>query len=337
MVVGSQALAIAASVQRASRDFRLLVASDAGARGVVPEDDGHSAGHLGFMAHPRAMAALAGPDNIRAERIVAVGCDENLFAAMQARHGQVQAITPAAFQAWLQATATLPDAQVLEQRSRWLQPLAQLQRSLLRVTVTGERMSYVEVVDTVVNNVENETAFVIDAGQVRRIAVARLQCRQPRSLFVADGMAPMGWSLGAAIGVHLARPSRPVVAMLGDGAMRMHGIELATAARYRIPVLYLLFDNGAYGSVLARMDGAQEADTALLPAVDWCAFASAFGVEAIKADDRQALRLALAGVDRLMAPRLVVVNVPAIDNDAYSEPTGIDWGLGNAAQSRLDT
>jgi acetolactate synthase-1/2/3 large subunit len=139
-------------------------------------------------------------------------------------------------------------------------------------------------------------------------------------------MAPMGWSLGAAIGARLARPRRPVVALLGDGAMRMHGIELATASRYDLPILYVLFDNAAYGSVLARMGNDAEADTARLPAVDWRAFAAAFGVEAHGADDRAELQSALAGASTLRAPRLIIARVPAVEPDAYSDATGIDWG-----------
>jgi len=150
-------------------------------------------------------------------------------------------------------------------------------------------------------------------------------------------MAPMGWSLGAAIGVKLACPGRTVVALLGDGAMRMHGIELATAARHGLPILYVLFDNGAYGSVLARMEGDAEQETARLPAVDWRAFAAAFGVEATIATDAGSLRMALDGVASLAGPRLIIARVPAIEPDAYGEATGIDWALGSVAQSRIDT
>ncbi len=324
LVAGSDALGIAPAIRTAASAFRLPVASDAGARGIVPEDGPHSAGHIGFMPHPRACAALNSADDKRAERILALGCDEPLLRILNRCHHDVQVVSPAVFAAWLRTAPVMPDAGELAQRKLWLRQLAQVRQPPPRKAAPGEPMSYAEVVDAVVASMPTETIYVVDAGQVRRIAVARLQCRQPRTLFVADGMAPMGWSLGAAIGGQLARPERPVVALLGDGAMRMHGIELATASRYQLPILYLLFDNGAYGSVLARMGNEAEADTARLPLADWCAFASAFGVEAIRAHGTADLQCALSGACALTRPRLIVARVPAVEPDADGGVTGID-------------
>jgi len=56
----------------------------------------------------------------------------------------------------------------------------------------------------------------------------------------------LGWGISGAIGTKLAHPDRPVVAFLGDGAS-MFGIQgLWTAAKYRLPVLFVVFRNRAY-------------------------------------------------------------------------------------------
>jgi benzoylformate decarboxylase len=56
----------------------------------------------------------------------------------------------------------------------------------------------------------------------------------------------LGWGLGCALGVKLAWPDRPVLALLGDGAA-MYGIQgLWTAARYRIPVTFVICNNAQY-------------------------------------------------------------------------------------------
>jgi acetolactate synthase I/II/III large subunit len=326
LVAGRGALAIAPAMAATARAFNLPVASDTGARGIVPESGPHSVGHIGFMPHPRACMALDATGTMRAERVVALGCDDSMLATLNSRHPDVRAVSIDAFAAWLQADPVRPDGLESARRLRWLGQLADVDRPSARTPAHGHPLSYAEVVDAVAANMPPETCYVVDAGQVRRVAVARLQCRQPGSLFVAEGMAPMGWSLGAAIGARLACPRRPVVALLGDGAMRMHGIELATASRYRLPILYVLFDNAAYGSVLARMGNDAEADTARLPAADWRAFAAAFGVEARAVDDRAGLQSALAGAGTLRAPCLIIARVPAVESDAYSDATGIDWG-----------
>lgn len=337
LVVGVEALAVADAVRSAVTRFNWAVATDSGARGIMDEGECHALGHLGFMPHPRALAALSGDGDHRAGGVLALGCDDRLVEDLRARHGDVRVLTVAEFAALQACGSSQCDRGIFEQRRDWLQKLAHIQRPPARSTVDREAMAYAEVVDAVATSLPHDAAFVVDAGQVRRIAVSRLRCRQPHTLFVAEGMAPMGWSLGAAIGVKLACPGRTVVALLGDGAMRMHGIELATAARHGLPILYVLFDNGAYGSVLARMEGDAEQETARLPAVDWRAFAAAFGVEATIATDAGSLRMALDGVASLAGPRLIIARVPAIEPDAYGEATGIDWALGSVAQSRIDT
>jgi benzoylformate decarboxylase len=56
----------------------------------------------------------------------------------------------------------------------------------------------------------------------------------------------LGWGLGTAIGVRLAWPERPVLALLGDGAA-LYGIQgLWTAARYKIPVTFVICNNTHY-------------------------------------------------------------------------------------------
>lgn len=148
---------------------------------------------------------------------------------------------------------------------------------------------------------------------------------------MSEGMAPMGWSLGAAVGAALADAQRPVVALLGDGSMRMHGIELSTAARWRLPILYVLFENRAHCSVLHRMATAEEQAQARLPAVDWLGFAAAFGVGGCRAADAGGLARALAAPWPADAPWLLVVEVPAVDAEACDLATGIDWRIDGAA------
>ena len=209
LVAGRDALTIAPAIAAAACAFNLPVASDTGARGIVPEGEPHSVGHIGFMPHPRACMALDATDTMRAERVVALGCDESMVASLNGRHPDVRAVSADAFSAWLQADPVRPDARESAHRLRWLKQLANIDRPLPRMPAHGHPLSYAEVVDTVAANMPRETCYVVDAGQVRRVAVARLQCRQPGSLFVAEGMAPMGWSLGAAIGARLACPRRP--------------------------------------------------------------------------------------------------------------------------------
>jgi benzoylformate decarboxylase len=75
-----------------------------------------------------------------------------------------------------------------------------------------------------------------------------LPIRRPGG-FLTEQSGALGFALPAAIGVALARPDRPVVALIGDGA-GMYSIQgLWTAAREQVPVTFVVLDNGQYAAV----------------------------------------------------------------------------------------
>jgi acetolactate synthase I/II/III large subunit len=91
----------------------------------------------------------------------------------------------------------------------------------------------------------------------------------------------MGWAIPAAVGVQCARPDARVAVITGDGCMQMHGIEVQTAARYKLPIVYLVLNNGALGNVWlrARQYGELPSELTSIPDHDWAAFARALGAQ----------------------------------------------------------
>jgi len=64
----------------------------------------------------------------------------------------------------------------------------------------------------------------------------------------------LGWGIGAGIGAKIAQPDRQVVSMVGDGAMLFGQIEaLWTAARYEVPVIFVVFNNHSYDGERGRI------------------------------------------------------------------------------------
>mgnify|MGYP000111787580 CR=1 FL=1 len=62
--------------------------------------------------------------------------------------------------------------------------------------------------------------------------------------------------------------------------MRMHGMEIATAARYSIPVIFLVSNNGSYASVHNRVQiKSAKGKLGKLPLIDWCEFAKSIGAD----------------------------------------------------------
>ncbi|HEY2410935.1 MAG TPA: thiamine pyrophosphate-binding protein [Pirellulaceae bacterium] len=99
----------------------------------------------------------------------------------------------------------------------------------------------------------------------------------------------LGWGLGVSIGVKLAWPNRPVLALLGEGAAA-YGVQgLWTAARYKIPVVFVICNNAQYQILklcgrslsLPRAEQQQFEGVDLVgPELDYLALAKGFGVEA---------------------------------------------------------
>ncbi len=144
------------------------------------------------------------------------------------------------------------------------------------------------------------TRFVADAGNS---AVWAVHCLQPRDrrtvqsspppgvprkelrsglaswLRVTMDFAPMGWAIGAAIGIASGNPKCPVVCITGDGSYLMNGQEITVAASQGLTVVYVVLNDGALGMVKhgQRMARAEPIGFEL-PQVDYCMLAQAMGI-----------------------------------------------------------
>jgi acetolactate synthase-1/2/3 large subunit len=95
---------------------------------------------------------------------------------------------------------------------------------------------------------ENALLFV-DIGNVMAWAIHFLQVTQPGSFHINLGLASMGYAIAGAIGAKLAAPARPVVALVGDAAFAMQGMEIHTAVERETPVVWVVMNNGRHGMV----------------------------------------------------------------------------------------
>ena len=135
-------------------------------------------------------------------------------------------------------------------------------------------------------------AVVIDetvssSGGMRQL----LKSDDPQSFYGLRG-GGIGWGLPAAIGVKLALPDRPVIGMIGDGSAMYTCQALWTAARYKIGVVFVIFNNTSYRilkqRVFAQRGYAAQLDTYVGmelndPAVDFVGLARSLGVAADRA------------------------------------------------------
>ena len=130
----------------------------------------------------------------------------------------------------------------------------------------------------------------------------------------------LGWGLNCAIGVKMAWPDRPVLAIIGDGSA-LYGFQgLWTAAQRQLPVTFLVTNNRQY-KILKDCSEVLKLETALAgqflgmdldrPAVDYVALAESFGVPGCRIDDPAAAAEAVAESFTGDGPRLIEVPIEA--------------------------
>jgi indolepyruvate decarboxylase len=100
---------------------------------------------------------------------------------------------------------------------------------------------------------ENST-IVCDTGDAL-LGAMQLRTRKP-SNFLSDAYyLSMGFAVPAAIGAMVAQPDNRVFAIVGDGAFQMTGIELSTAAKYKMAPIVFVLNNDGYGTQRHILDG----------------------------------------------------------------------------------
>lgn len=164
----------------------------------------------------------------------------------------------------------------------------------------ADRMTPVQVLDAIARNVPRDAIYTTDVGQHQMWAIQHLHFEYSGQLVTSGGFGTMGFGLGAAIGAQAGNPDKLVVHITGDGSFRMNCNELATVQRYGLPIITVLFNNGALGMVRQWQTltcGGRHSQTTLDRGPDFVKLAEAYGLTGCRvtnaADFESALRDAL--------------------------------------------
>jgi len=168
------------------------------------------------------------------------------------------------------------------------------------------QMSFVEAIRDVL---PENGIFCDEMTQVGYVSWFGLPIYTPRSLITSGFSGTLGAGFPMALGVKVAHPDRPVVAVTGDGGFLFGGTELATAVQHGINLVTVLFNNSAYGNVLRdqhRLFEGRDSGSALRNP-DFQTYAKAFGVPSWKVTDADGLRAALKQALATNSPTLIEV------------------------------
>jgi benzoylformate decarboxylase len=170
---------------------------------------------------------------------------------------------------------------------------------------------------TLASLVPDDVVIVDESASSLPHVLRHLPFDAPDSFF-GSKTGTLGWGMGAALGVQLALPGRKVVATIGDGSVMYAPQALWTAARYRLPVTYVVANNASYAILKAGMLalGLPSAKRGVFPGmdlvepeIDYVGLARALGVRAERVDKPAALRDTLAACLAHPGPSLVDVAI----------------------------
>lgn len=312
--------------------WSIPVATTLRAKGVFPEDHALSLGVFGYAGTRHATAALLG-DGIDLLFVLGSGLNErdtmHWSSRLAPRHGivsvnvSVRALAeeridrhpvPGDCGAFLDLMAD-GGAHVAAldagagARSAWLAQIRTGPRLNDTANLTSDQVPLhpARIVASLRRAMPRETILLVDSGAHRAFAGHYWDAYAPRTYISATNLGPMGWAIPAANGVACARPGTRVAVITGDGCMQMHGIEIAVAARYRLPVTFVVLNNSALGNVWLRAHtlGEVPAELTSIPDHDWAGFARALGLSAMTVRDPGDIDAATAAAAAHDGPMLI--------------------------------
>ena len=159
-----------------------------------------------------------------------------------------------------------------------------------------------------------ENAIVVDEGIVSSRALHGFLPFRDRYGFFGLASGGIGWALPGAIGVQIAQPDRPVLAIVGDGSA-MYSIQaLWSAAHMKLPITYLIANNGGYRILKERLVAFHDNDSFIGmnfrdPAIDFVGLAQSLGMTARRVADPNDIAPALEEAFASGGPSLLDVVV----------------------------
>ena len=153
------------------------------------------------------------------------------------------------------------------------------------------------IMETVNAAIGRDSIATTDVGQHQMWAAQYLMVERPRKFITSGGLGTMGFGLGAAIGAQVANPDYVVVNITGDGCFHMNMQELATAAKYDLPVIDVIINNNVLGMVRQWQNlfyDKRFSNTTLDKKTDYELVAKGMGANAFTSTNKEELEKAMA-------------------------------------------
>ncbi len=159
-----------------------------------------------------------------------------------------------------------------------------------------------------------QDAIIVDEALTTAASLPAYMHVRDRHAYFGNVSGGIGWGIAAAVGIQLAQPERKVVALLGDGSA-MYSIQaLWTAAHQKLPMTFVIFNNGGYRIIKQRLKLFHSTDRFIgmdfvNPPIEFAALARSLGMQACRVETPDSFKTAYGNALAAREPILLEVVV----------------------------
>ena len=171
-----------------------------------------------------------------------------------------------------------------QKHKEWLEHVNSLQEKF-PLTYNKEILTGPYILEKLYELTDGDAIITTEVGQHQMWSAQFFKYKFPRTFLTSGGLGTMGYGLGACIGAKVGMPDKTVINIAGDGCFRMNMNEIATATRYNIPIIEIIFNNHVLGMVRQWQTlfyDKRYSNTNLQDKVDFVKLAEAMGAKAYR-------------------------------------------------------
>ena len=215
-------------------------------------------------------------------------------------------------------------AQVPAARAAWLADIERWRKEWEEWTAPGYRadttpMHPQRAAHEIDKALPDDAILVSDVGVHHNWLLQFCRPKNPHSLIGSMGFGAMGFGVAGVLGAAIAAPSRPCVSVCGDGAFLMHASVMATAVEYKIPAIWVVWNNYAFASIRGLQRGYlqgrelvtdfKEPNTNDPYNPDFAAMARSAGINGVRVETAKDLGEALEAAIKANKPCVIDANI----------------------------
>jgi acetolactate synthase I/II/III large subunit len=169
-----------------------------------------------------------------------------------------------------------------------------------------------------------EDILISDVGAHKMWVARHYPTYEPNTCIISNGFCSMGIAVPGAIAAKMAAPERKVVGLCGDGGFMMNVQELATAVQYRIPAVFLVWEDNGYGLIeWKQLNQFQRVSHVHFQNPDLHALGEAFGVKTFSVTDADDFKVQMKNALEVAdGPSMVIVKVDYSENVKLTQRLG---------------